>query len=221
VSLPFSHDAFLDVFAVYNRTWWPVAVVLWIATLVAIVQLVRDRARGAGLAALLAVHWAWSGVAYHARAFAAINPAAPLFAVLFLVQALAFVWSGVIRGRLAFAWGGSWRHRLAALLLLAAIAYPGVAWVTVNAWPRVPTFGVPCPTTLFTAGCLLAAVPPVPRRLLVIPVLWSLVGGSAALLLGIRIDLMLFVAGAGLSVLVVAPGIAHRHSSAGGARSEP
>jgi hypothetical protein len=60
---------------------------------------------------------------------------------------------------------------------------------------------VPCPTTLFTAGCLLAAVPPVPRWLLVIPALWSLVGGSAALLLGITPDLMLFAAGAALAGL--------------------
>jgi hypothetical protein len=163
VSLPFSHDAFLDVFAAYNRAWWPVAAVLWIATVSAIIQLVRGRTLGRGLVALLAIHWAWSGIAYHAGAFAAINPAAPLFAVLFLVQAFAFAWTGVIRGRLAFAWGRSWRHWLAALLLGAAVVYPGVAWATVNAWPRLPTFGVPCPTTLFTAGCLLAAVPAAPR----------------------------------------------------------
>jgi hypothetical protein len=55
VSLPFSHDAFLDVFPACNRTWWPVAVVLWIATVAAIIQLVRDRTMGAGLAALLAI----------------------------------------------------------------------------------------------------------------------------------------------------------------------
>jgi hypothetical protein len=59
---------------------------------------------------------------------------------------------------------------------------------------------VPCPTTLVTAGFLLAAVPAVPRRLAVIPVLWSIIGGSAALLLGVVPDLMLFVAGAALAM---------------------
>jgi hypothetical protein len=35
--MPFSRDAFLDVFAVYNHTWWPVALAVWMATLVAFV----------------------------------------------------------------------------------------------------------------------------------------------------------------------------------------
>lgn len=204
MSLPFSHDAFLEVFAAYNTAWWPVALVLWIATLAGAIQLVRGRARGAGLAALLAVHWAWSSLVYHAGYFAAINPAAPLFAALFMVQALAFLWTGVVRRGLAFAWGSSRRHRIAAALLLVALAYPALALGTVADWPRAPLFGVPCPTLLFTAGCLLTAVPPVPRWLFVIPVLWSFVGGSAAWLLGVAPDLMLFVAGAALVAFAVA-----------------
>jgi hypothetical protein len=71
------------------------------------------------------------------------------------------------------------------VLLVLALAYSGLALATGHAWPRTPTFGVPCPTTLVTAGFLLAAVPPVPRWLAVIPVLWSIIGGSAALLLGV------------------------------------
>ena len=43
-------------------------------------------------------HWAWSALAYHAAFFTRINPAAWLFAALFLVQATAFFWSGVVRG---------------------------------------------------------------------------------------------------------------------------
>jgi hypothetical protein len=211
--LPFSHDAFLEVFASYNRAWWPIAGALWIATLVAIVQLIRKRSLGAWLAALLAVHWAWAGIAYHGRAFATINPAARLFAVFFVIQAFAFVWTGVIRGSLAFAWGSAWRHWLAALLLLTAIVYPGAAWLTVAAWPRIPTFGVPCPTALFTAGRLLSARLPFPRWLFVIPVLWSLIGGSAALMLGVEIDLSLFVAAAGLLVFAVTPRLLDRPGS--------
>jgi Family of unknown function (DUF6064) len=138
VNLPFSHDAFLDVFAAYNTAWWPVALMLWIATLAGAIQLVRGRARGAGLAALLAVHWAWSSLVYHAGYFAAINPAARLFAALFLAQALAFLWTGVVRRRLAFAWGSSRRHGVAAVLLLVALGYPALARLTVFAVaPRV------------------------------------------------------------------------------------
>jgi hypothetical protein len=57
--------------------------------------------------------------------------------------------------------------------------------------------------------------------LLVIPFVWSLVGGSAALLLGIRIDLTLFAAGAGLLALAAARGNGDRPRSGSGARGEP
>ncbi|HEY5550762.1 MAG TPA: DUF6064 family protein, partial [Opitutaceae bacterium] len=66
---------------------------------------------------------------------------------------------------------------------------------------------VPCPTTLFTAGVLLAVAAPVPRWLFVVPIAWSVVGGSAAVLLGMMPDLMLFVAGVCLAVYGVMPGL--------------
>ncbi len=73
-----------DVPTIASHFSWPVsAVALWVATLAGVVQLVRGRAHGAGLSALLAVHWAWSGVVDHARCFSGINPAAWLFVALF------------------------------------------------------------------------------------------------------------------------------------------
>jgi len=56
-------------------------------------------------------------------------------------------------------------------------------------------FGItPCPVTIFTLGLLLLAAP-MPRGLLAIPFLWSLVGGSAAFLLGVPQDWVLLIAG--------------------------
>jgi hypothetical protein len=210
MGLPFSREQFLDVFAAYNTALWPAAAILWLATLAGAVQLVSDRAHGVGLSALLAVHWAWSGVAYHARVFSGINPVAWFFAAGFVVQAAALAWTGVAHARLRFDWGRSPRHALAGVLLVLALAYPGLTLATGHAWPRTPTFGVPCPTTLVTAGLLLAAVPPLPRWLVVIPVQWSIVGGSAALLSGVVPDLMLFVAGAALVIDAVAPDVLGR-----------
>jgi len=61
---------------------------------------------------------------------------------------------------------------------------------------------VPCPTTLFTAGLVLAASrPAIP--VLIVPTLWALVGGSAALKLGVLPDVMLFPA----AVFMVAYGV--------------
>lgn len=65
------------------------------------------------------------------------------------------------------------------------------------------TFGLPCPTTLFTIGLLALAVPPYPRGPLLVPVLWCFVGAQAAVLLDVAPDLGLVVAavvGIGLMV---------------------
>jgi hypothetical protein len=60
----------------------------------------------------------------------------------------------------------------------------------------MPMFGItPCPVTLFSFGVLLLAQGPVPRRLLVIPFVWALVGGSAAFLLAVPQDWPLFASG--------------------------
>ena len=190
--LPFTHAQFLDVFGAYNAALWPVAAALWIATAVVAVQVLRRRADVRTLAALLAFHWAWSGVAYQLIYFAPINPAARIFAALFLVQAAAFAWYGLTRGRLAAA-GSPTPFRIAGLVLIAAsLAYPALSLLAGMAWPRAPLFAVPCPTTLFTAGVLLSAPPPVPQWLFAVPVLWAVIGGSAALALSVTPDLMLF-----------------------------
>ena len=47
-------------------------------------------------------------------------------------------------------------------------------------------------------GVLFAADPPWPRSIAVIPISWALIGGSAAVSLGVRADLILWAAAAGL-----------------------
>jgi hypothetical protein len=61
---------------------------------------------------------------------------------------------------------------------------------------RRSDFGVtPCPVTIFTFGILLLTTQRVPRWLLVIPFVWSMIGGSAAILLGVMQDWLLLVSG--------------------------
>ena len=214
MTLPFTHAQFLDVLAAYNAALWPVAALLWLATLVAVVRLLRGRARASGMAALLALHWAWSGIAYHAVFFTRINPAAWGFAGLFVLGAAAFAWYGMVRHRLAFDIGWTPRHVLAGVFIVYALAYPGLVLLTGLQWPRMPGFGVPCPTTLFTAGLLLAAVPPVPRWVFVAPILWAVIGGSAAVTLGVTPDYMLFVAAAAMLGYAIKPDMLARERAA-------
>ena len=56
---------------------------------------------------------------------------------------------------------------------------------------------------LFTIGVLACAVPPMPKPVLAVPVLWCLVGAQAAFLLGVPQDLGLLAAAAlGLAMLL-------------------
>ncbi len=199
MTLPFTVEQFFEVFAAYNALLWPAAFALWVATAVVCLAWLRDGAHRQPLVpALLVLHWIWVGVAYHAAFFTRINPAAWLFSGLFVVEAGLLVWYGIVQGRIRFA-GTSWlRHIVAGGLIAYALVYPLIAQAEGHAYPQVPTFGVPCPTTILTIGFLLAAKPPVSRLVTVIPILWAFIGGSAAILFGVRADLMLLVAGLAL-----------------------
>ena len=199
MKLPFTHEQFLDVFAAYNLLLWPVAALLWLGTLLALVAWwSRGAASSPMLCGLLAFHWAWSGIAYHFAFFRAINPAAIAFAALFVAQAALFIWHGVVGRRLVFDRPRSGWGALGVTLAGYALVYPLIGLLTGLSYPRTPTFGVPCPTTLLTAGLLLAAPRAGARLAAVIPILWCAIGGSAAFTLGIRPDFALPLAGAAL-----------------------
>ena len=72
-------------------------------------------------------------------------------------------------------------------------------------YPATPLFGVaPCPTTLFTIGLLILARYPRPVVIALVPLAWSVIGGSAAILLGVPEDWALF--GALVAWTGLAPG---------------
>jgi len=64
-----------------------------------------------------------------------------------------------------------------------------------HVYPLAPTFGLPCPTTIFTFGILLMSVGRLPYVILIIPVLWSVIGSFAIVSFGIKEDAGLLVAG--------------------------
>jgi hypothetical protein len=97
--------------------------------------------------------------------------------------------------------------------VLYSLAYPFVTLAVGFRYPRMATFGVPCPTALLTAGLLLATSPPAPRIVLLIPLLWCIIGGSAAFLLHVHTDWPLLAGG--LLLLVHASVAPRRISSKG------
>lgn len=202
--MPFTVEQFFAVFRQYNEAVWPFQLVL-AALGLAGTALVFGRRPAAGriISAILAFLWAWMGVAYHWLYFTRINPAAWLFGGLFLLQATVFVWTGVVRGNLRFAVlapAKSWAGGL--LLLYAVVVYPLIGAMLGRAYMESPTFGLPCPTTIYTLGLLLFIVEPFPRWILAVPLLWAGVGSLAAFQLSVPQDFGLSAAGV-LSLVVL------------------
>jgi hypothetical protein len=196
LQLPFTAEQFLDVFARYNLTVWPAQLVLTALGGLLVLAAARGGPRRGRLVALgLAALWLWTGMAYHLAFFSAVNPAAPLFAALTLAQAGLFV-DAARRGRpIEFRPGRDWRGPAGAgLLAYALVAYPALGLALGHRYPAAPTFGLPCPTTLFTFGLLLWQRERVPPALVVLPVVWSAIGAWAAVGLGMWEDLGLAAA---------------------------
>jgi hypothetical protein len=199
-ALPFTVDEFLGVFAEYNRMFWFVAAAFWLAVAGALGLAWRHPAtRSGALSLLVGVLWLWNAAAYHALLFTRINRAAWLFAALFVVQGVLLVCAGA-RSSVEYFSVGAWR-KVGTGLALYALAYPFLAVAFGHRYPSTPTFGVPCPTAILTIGMLLTARGGVPPALAIVPAMWGLVGGSAAVLLDVWTDYLLL--GAGVLLLTV------------------
>lgn len=202
--LPFTAAEFFDVFARYNLAVWPAQWLLYGLALTATALVIRrpavaDRA----VNAILAVLWLWMGAVYHLGFFAAINPVATLFGAAFIAQAAIFLSTGVRSGRLAFRLTpGAEGIAGGALVAYALVAYPVIGYLSGHRYPAMPTFGVPCPTTIFTCALLLWTAGRVPWSVVFIPVAWAGVGTFAAFRLSVPQDYGLLAAGVAATVLL-------------------
>ncbi|HKY27956.1 MAG TPA: DUF6064 family protein, partial [Pyrinomonadaceae bacterium] len=100
-----------------------------------------------------------------------------------------FVYMGVWRRELRFRFSRNLSGLVgAAFVLYAFLIYPMLNYQFEHVYPKMPTFGVPCPTTIFTLGILTWADGGLRPSMLIIPVAWSVVGFSAAVSLGMVED---------------------------------
>lgn len=201
MELPFSHAEFLEVFAAFNTRFLPVLILLWAATAFLFLRLHSKGSRQSRwIVLLLIVHWGWAGVVYHWLYFAQINPAALWFGVLFLLQAALLAWYGLVKRRLVFVASVSGWPAIGWLFILSGLAYPFITPIAGMEYPRLPVFGIPCPTTLITIGALLMVPREQVRPVAVIPIIWAVIGGSAVFLFRVWPDLLLFAAAIVLAV---------------------
>ena len=201
MNLPFTEEQFFDVFGAYNSQQWPLIAVAWLAVVATILQMFRGGVTLRWLVRLTAIQWAWTAAVYHAVYFSRINPAAWLFAALFLIEAYGLWRFANVAPPLWIRAPLGPRQAIGSALMIYAVLYPGLVMLAGTTLPRAPLFAVPCPLAIFTLGVLVAGGSAFPARLALIPVGWAIVGTSAAVSFGVTADFALAVAAL---VLVIA-----------------
>ena len=217
--MPFTVDQFFEVFESYNIAIWPAQIAAYLLGIGAVILAFRgDGMKGRAATGILALFWIWMGVFYHIIHFSRINPAARVFGALFILQGLLFVIMGPVLGKIRFRFSGDWISVSGLIFILFSMAiYPLIGKLAGHSYPGVPVFGVaPCPVTIFTFGLMLWISRPVPVYNVLIPLIWSLIGTSAAFSLNVPQDYGLGIAGILGTVLLIIRNRRLKRQGAGG-----
>lgn len=195
MKIPFTIEQFLSVFKTYNQAVFPMQVVFYLISTIVIYLIIKPNQKSDKvISIILAFFWLWMGIVYHLIFFTAINKAAYLFGALFILQSILFIYLGVFQNKLSFKLRSDIYGITGIILILfALIIYPILGYFLGHVYPFSPTFGLPCPTTIFTFGLLLSNIKKCPLSILIIPFIWSIIGFQAAFQFGILEDTGLLV----------------------------
>lgn len=212
--MPFDTQQFMDVFARYNGSVFPAQIVLLAAGLFALRLAGNgDKASSRISTTILSALWLWMGYVYHWVFFARINDLAIVFGAMFVMQAAILFYAGVIRDDLRFERQAGIRSYIGTVVIVyALLIYPVIGMAAGHSYPYSPTFGVPCPTTIFTFGLLIRSSHRVPFYVLPLMLVWAAVGTSGGFLLGVPEDLGLLVAGVTAVAFVITDRLDRLHS---------
>jgi len=206
MKFPFTVEEFLNVFKSYNESIFPFQFIFYlIAFLIIYLVFKQYENKSKIISVFLSFFWLWIGIVYHLLFFTSINKAAYFFGGLFIIQGVLFGIYGIIKNSLTFEYQKIIYNYIGIIFIVyALIIYPILGYLFGHKYPYSPTFGLPCPTTIFTFGILLFVNKNIPILVLIIPLLWSIIGFGAALNLSIYEDYGLLIAGIlGFILLVV------------------
>ena len=196
MKLPFTTEQFLQNFGEYNLSIWPMQIFFVITAIGIVYLLIKRKSYSDGfINSTLGFYWIWMGLVYHILYFSSINKAAIIFGSLFIVQGMMFIYFGLFKNELSYQYKSGLSGITGIVLFLyALIFYPLLGYAFGHIYPQSPTFGLPCPTTIFTFGVLLQ-MKNIIKKIFIIPLIWSVIGFTAALSLSVYEDIGLFAAG--------------------------
>jgi hypothetical protein len=113
---------------------------------------------------------------------------------MFILQAVLLLITGVFQNKLSFKFhAGMYGITGMSFILFALIIYPVAGYFLGHVYPASPSFGLPCPTTIFTFGLLLLNGNRFPVSILIIPFIWSVIGFTATFKFGMIEDIALII----------------------------
>jgi hypothetical protein len=183
--LPFTADQFFDVFRRYNETVWPAQIALNVVALIAAGAAYRASARRSvtwarSAIVLLSALWLWTGIVYFKLFFATITPAGQVFGSFFIAEAVVLLLCAWEMGPQLEPPSRASCAVSAFILVYALLLYPIAGIAAGQQYPALPTFGAPCPLTIFTFGVLAIFPSSISRVAIAVPVLWVLISSYAA-----------------------------------------
>jgi hypothetical protein len=194
MKFPFTTEQFIHVFNLYNSSIWPIQIIFYLLAAVVIYFTFKPNSySGIITGTILGFFWVWMGAVYHMMFFSVINKAAIVFGIFFIIQGIVIFYAALQKKMMPVFKLDLQTVLGLGVIIYGIIIYPILSSILGHGYPNGPTFGVPCPTTIFTFGILLLTIN-FPKHLLVIPALWAFVALNAALSLGIYEDFGLIAA---------------------------
>lgn len=201
MDLPFTADQFFDVFRRYNETVWPAQIALNVIAVIVAAAAWRANVRRSWPWArvaivLLATLWLWTGFVYFKLFFVTMTPAGEVFGSFFIAEAALLLFAAWQGGPLEPASRMS-TVAGASIIGYALLLYPAAGMAAGQQYPAIPTFGAPCPVTIFTFGVFCLFPRNIFRVLTAIPVLWVVISSYAAVGFHVIEDFGLLIAAVG------------------------
>jgi hypothetical protein len=202
---PITTDQFFSVFEKYNHAIFPVQIILFLLSILALIAIgSKIKQKDKFVAGILGVLWLWIGIGYHIAFLSGIDKVAFGYGVLFILQGLFLLWEGVLLYNLKFEFKNSIQAYFGYFFILyGLIIYPVAGYLIESNLSRTISIGLPSPTIILTFGFLLLCDKKFSKYLLIIPSLWAVIGISAVIKLGVYQDSMMLIAAIIADVLIL------------------
>jgi len=191
--MPFSQEQFFNVFLRYNTSIFPFQIIIFIAGIFCLLLiLLKSRYAEKITSYVLVILWLWTGIVYQIIFFSKINKAAIAFGTLFILQSLFFLIEFVFKKKLEFNYENKFNIFAGYFLILfGLIFYPLIGLYSGKEIGYIISFGLPCPSVIFTFGIIILSRKNYTLYKLIIPVIWAFIGFFATFKFGVYQDIML------------------------------